>query len=66
MKSIAHDCFERSKDLITSTMAGEEGGVGIGRGESLGRQVNGNLQRRYEQATDKLPRYSQGRYGHSL
>jgi hypothetical protein len=28
MKSIAHDCFERSKDLITSTMAGEELGIG--------------------------------------
>jgi len=36
MKSIAHDCFERSKDLIASAMTGEEGGVGIGRGESLG------------------------------
>jgi len=29
MKSIAHDCFERSKDLITSTMAGVELGIGI-------------------------------------
>ena len=36
MKLIAHDCFERGEDLITSTMAGEEDGVGMGRGESLG------------------------------
>jgi hypothetical protein len=36
MKMVVHFIFEDRKDLVASAMTGEEGGVGIGRGESLG------------------------------